>query len=154
MDEDKKYLSQEKFNEIEAELSHLKKTERKNIAERLEYAKSLGDLSENAEYHEARDQQAEVESRIQELETLIKQAVIVTKHRHTKVDIGSTVIIAKTGGDEIKYQIVGSEEADMATNKISYQSPLGAALFGHKKDETVIVTTPGGEVVYKIIEVK
>ena len=120
----------------------------------MDYAKSLGDLSENAEYSEARDKQAEIEDRISQIETILKNAVIIKKRSHSIVEIGSTVIIKKDGGAETVYIIVGSEEADMTTGKISHQSPIGNALLGHKKDDSVLIQTPRGEVTYKIIEVK
>ncbi len=148
------YLSQEKFDALQAELENLKTVERKKIAAHLDYAKSLGDLSENAEYHEARDKQADIEDRILQLEAIIKNAVIISKQKHTKVEVGSTVTIKKKGGEECQYQIVGSEEADMQAGKISYQSPIGDALFGHKKGEAVTVQTPKGQVTYEIIDVK
>ena len=154
MDTTVEYLSPEKHKDLEAELNNLKTVERKKIAEHLDYAKSLGDLSENAEYSEARDKQAEIEDRISQIETILKNAVIIKKRSHSIVEIGSTVIIKKDGGAETVYIIVGSEEADMTTGKISHQSPIGNALLGHKKDDSVLIQTPRGEVTYKIIEVK
>lgn len=147
------YLSQEKFKELEEELNNLKTVERKNIAKHLDYAKSLGDLSENAEYHEARDKQADIEDRIKQIEMILKNAVIVSKNKSSKVEVGSTVVIKKTGGTETTYEIVGSEEADMASGKISHQSPLGSALMGHDKGDKVEVDTPKGSVSYEIISV-
>ncbi len=154
MDTTNEYLSQEKYDELTIELNHLKTVERKKIAEHLDYAKSLGDLSENAEYHEARDKQADIEDRISQLESMLKKAVIIAKYTHTVVEIGSTVTIQKKGGPEVIYQIVGSEEVNIQTGKISHQSPTGLALLGHKKADEVMVQTPKGEVKYQIIEVK
>lgn len=154
MDTTAEYLSQEKYKELEAELNNLKTVERKKIAEHLDYAKSLGDLSENAEYSEARDKQAEIEDRISQIETILKNAVIIKKRSHSIVEIGSTVIVKKEGGVETVYIIVGSEEADMATGKISHQSPIGNALLGHKKDDSVSIQTPRGKVEYRIVDVK
>lgn len=148
------YLSQEKYNELEVELKNLKTVERKKIAEHLDFAKSLGDLSENAEYHEAREKQAEIEDRILQIEAILKNAEIVSSHGHSNVEVGSAVTIEKAGGEKKEYNIVGSEEANMVLGKISHQSPLGGALLGHKKGDTVSVLTPKGEVSYKIIEVK
>lgn len=154
MDSHKEYLSQEKFDQLKEELIRLKTVERKEVAERLEYAKSLGDLSENAEYHEARDQQADIEDRIKQVEEMIKNVAIVTEKHGQTVDIGSTVVIKKDGGAEGTYVIVGSEEANMLAGKISYQSPIGGSLLGKRKGETVSVSTPKGEVKYSILDVK
>lgn len=149
------YLSKEKFKELEGELQHLKTVRRKEIAESLEYAKSLGDLSENAEYQEARESQAKTEDRIMVLENLLKSALIVDEQRHSATaDLGSTLTIQKKGEKgTIKYIIVGSEEADMKQSKISNESPLGSALLGKKKGDTVTVRTPRGEQQYTIIEI-
>lgn len=154
MNQDKFFLSQEKYEELKSELDQLKTVERKRIAEHLEYAKSLGDLSENAEYHEARDKQADIEDRISNLEAILKKSEIVNHRTGSIATIGSRVSISKDNGNQQSYTIVGSEEADMANNKISYLSPLGEALLGKKKGETCTIKTPKGEVIYKIIEVK
>ncbi|OHA59496.1 MAG: transcription elongation factor GreA [Candidatus Vogelbacteria bacterium RIFOXYD1_FULL_46_19] len=149
------YLSQEKHDELNDELNHLKMVERKHIAEQLEYAKSLGDLSENAEYHEARDKQADIESRISEIEQILKSAIIISGVTPKgKVSIGSTVVVKKDGGAESKYIIVGSEEANTLEGKVSHHSPLGLALLDKKKGEEVEVTTPRGKVKYSIIDIK
>ena len=129
---EKEYLTQEKFDEFKKELSQLKNVRRKEVAESLEYSKALGDLAENAEYHEARDMQATIEDRIIKLEDLLKNAVIVSDHVSTgSVNIGSTVTVEKDG-KTIVYTIVGSEEADVMTNKISVRSPFGKAILGKK----------------------
>jgi transcription elongation factor GreA len=154
MDSQKEYLSPEKFEELKAELHQLKTVERKEVAERLEYAKSLGDLSENAEYHEARDQQADIEDRIKLLEEMLKRVVLMTDKHGQIVEVGSTVVVQKDGSSELTYKIVGSEEADMPAGKISFQSPIGGALLGRRKGETVSVATPKGEVNYSILDVK
>lgn len=154
-DENKEYLSKEKFEELQKELDSLKSLRRKEIAERLEFAKSLGDLSENAEYHEARQEQAETEDRINQLETIIQNASIIHKSKGDVVAVGSTVVVNKgTKKDSITYKIVGAEETNTAEGKISYKSPIGEALVGKTKGESVTVDTPGGEVKYKIIDVK
>ena len=154
MDSTTEYLSQEKYDELTKELEQLKTVERKKIAEHLDYAKSLGDLSENAEYHEARDKQADIEDRIQQLELILKNAEIIAKHDHTIAEVGSVVTVVKNGQDTISYQLVGSEEVDINAGKISHQSPIGSALLGHKKGDAVTVTTPKGNVDYKITNVK
>lgn len=149
------YLSKEKFAELQTELGELKMTRRKEVAERLEFAKSLGDLSENAEYHAAREEQAEIEDRINQLENLLKTSQIMAMHHSLVVEIGSTLTVEKQGdGKKSKLTIVGSEEADVASGKISGQSPLGLALLGKKKGEEALVQTPKGKVNYKIVSIE
>lgn len=155
MSEEKEYLSREKYQEFEKELEHLKSVRRKEIAESLEFAKSLGDLSENAEYHEARQEQAETEERIAKLEMMLKNAVITEKHKGGVAGIGSTLTIQKTGEKtERRYQLVGSEEANTKEGKISNKSPLGEALIGKSKGDRVTYETPGGIVEVKVISVE
>lgn len=152
---EKEYLTQEKFNELQMELHDLKTVKRKEIAEHLEHARSLGDLSENAEYHEAREDQAQVEARILQLETILKNAVIVKHASGDIVEIGSEVVVTKEGENTPNtFTLVGSEEADISVGKISHNSPLGGALFGKKKGETFEFQTPKGTVKYKIVDVK
>jgi len=155
MTTDTQYLTNEKFAELEKELEHLKTDRRKEVAEQLEYAKRLGDLSENAEYHQAREEQAVVEDRISRLESLLKNAVIAKKGGSDVLTVGSTVRLVKGGENKsYVYTIVGSEEADMAQGKVSNMSPLGSALLGHKEGDTVRVTTPKGVVTYEVSSVK
>lgn len=149
------FLTKAKFEELKAELEHLKTVRRKEVAESLEYARSLGDLSENAEYQEARDMQAAIEERIQHLEQVIKEAKIVT---HTKkgdvVGLGSEVTIKKEKeSTKLKYTIVGSEEANIHEHKLSYLSPLGEALMGKSKGDSFAFSTPNGQQNYKVLEV-
>ncbi len=152
MSDSKKYLTSEKLSEFTKELSFLKTERRKQVVESLEYAKKLGDLSENAEYNEARQQQAEVEDRINHLENLIKSAFIVDSNGGDTVSIGTSVKIQKDNDKEIKeYKIVGSEESDMSSGKISNLSPLGSSLLGKKKGERVTVMTPKGAVSYTLL---
>ena len=154
MSDAQQYLTSEKMQEFTKELNVLKTEKRKQVAENLEYAKKLGDLSENAEYHEARQEQAEVEDRINHLENLIKTATIVDEKHGDVVSIGSTVKVQKEGEKDVKeYKIVGSEEADMAHGKVSNLSPLGSALLGKKKGEKVSFTTPKGKAVYTLISI-
>ena len=152
---EKEYLTQEKYNELQAELHDLKTVKRKEVAEHLEYARSLGDLSENAEYHEARDDQAKTEARILQLETILKNAEIVKHVSGDTVEVGSKVTVQKEG-DSVKSEfiLVGSEEANITLGKISHHSPLGAALFGKKKGESFEFQSPRGTVKYKIVDVK
>lgn len=156
MSEVKQYLTSEKLQEFRKELDFLKTDKRKQVAENLEYTKKLGDLSENAEYHDARQIQAEVEDRISYLENLIKTAVIVDGGTASggMVSIGSTVKVQKEGESVAKeYKIVGSEEADLAQGKVSNLSPLGAALLGKKKGEKVSINTPKGKIGYTLLSI-
>jgi transcription elongation factor GreA len=155
MDTETQYLTTEKFEELRKELAYLKAERRKEVAEHLEYAKRLGDLSENAEYHQAREEQAEVEDRVSRLENLLKNAVIAKQTGGDVATIGSKVTIERNSDERsTTYTIVGSEEADMAQGKISNLSPIGSALIGRKKSDNITVTTPNGSVEYTIVEVK
>jgi len=148
------YLSEEGLEKIKQELHELKTKKRQEIAARLEHAKTLGDLSENAEYQEAKEEQSLVETKIAELEEIIRQAVVIAKgHRLDEVSIGSTVIVKSEAGEET-YTIVGSEEANPAEGKISNESPLGRAFLGHKIGEVVKVKTPGGMMEFTITEIR
>ncbi|MCF7815596.1 MAG: transcription elongation factor GreA [Candidatus Pacebacteria bacterium] len=149
------FLTQEKFEELKKGLEHLKTVRRKEVAESLEYARSLGDISENAEYQEARDMQAAIEERIQYLEQVIKEAKIIA---HTQkgdvVGLGSGVTIKKEKEEgSHTYTIVGSEEANIHDHKLSYLSPLGEALMGKAKGDTFTFETPGGKQTYTVLKV-
>lgn len=148
-------VSQEKFDELVKELEHLKTVRRSEIAKSLEYARSLGDLSENAEYQEARELQAATEERIRRLEELVKHTAIVTDNKKkNEVGFNSKVSIKREGSDEMhEYTIVGSEEADMRVRKLSHISPLGAALMGKKKGDIFTFETPAGKQTYTIEKV-
>ncbi len=151
---DENLLTQEKFDELKAELEKLTTVTRKEIAENLEYARSLGDLSENAEYQAARELQAATEERIRRLEHIIKSAVIVSEKKKGTVGFGSTVKIKKKGEKEDHtYTIVGSEEADMRQRKISHLSPLGEAMMGKKKGDSFTFSTPSGRQEYTVVEI-
>lgn len=148
-------ISQEKFEELTKELDELRTVRRREVAEQLEYARSLGDLSENAEYQEAREMQAAVEERIGKLESILKNAKIVRGHKSDVVGMGATVQVQKVGGDDKhSYTIVGAEEADIINGKVSYHSPLGAALLGKKKGDEFSFHTPRGTQKYKILKVE
>lgn len=148
------YITEEKRQALLVELADLKGPKRKEILQTLEYAKSLGDLKENSEYHQAREDQGKLESRIVQIEQILQVSQTVKGGGGDVVEIGSKIIVVKDGTkDEKNYVIVGSEEADMANGKISNKSPLGVAFFGKKKGDTVAVTTPNGVVNYKIIGV-
>ncbi|MFP4022578.1 MAG: transcription elongation factor GreA [Candidatus Paceibacterota bacterium] len=151
----KEHLTKDKYEEFKQELEHLKTKRRKEVADQLEYARSLGDLSENAEYHEARDLQAQVEDRISKLETMLQNVEIISDKYSEKVVVGSTVTVQRQGEKEKQeFRIVGSEEIDTDTGKISFYSPLGEALIGKKKGDEVVVNTPRGEVKYTVINVE
>jgi transcription elongation factor GreA len=151
----KDYLSKEKYEELKSGLDILKTTKRKEIAQDLEFAKALGDLSENAEYHEAREAQAALEDRISQIEDVLAHAQIIETHHSDKVEIGSVVHV-KTSNSKVEkvYTLVGSEEADSSTGKISFKSPVGEALLGKKKGDKFKFCTPAGEVEYHIISIE
>lgn len=149
-------MSQEKFEELTHELDGLRTTRRKEVAEQLEYARSLGDLSENAEYQEAREMQAAVEERISKLESILKNAKIVKAAKSDGIGMGSMVSVKNLSkeGDAHSYTIVGAEEANIIQGKVSYHSPLGAALLGKKKGDEFSFQTPRGTQKYKILKVE
>jgi len=147
------YLSKEKKTELQNELLEAKTSKRKEILEALEYAKSLGDLSENAEYHQAREDQGKLEERIGYLETLLEESLVIEKTDSDIVEIGSFVKVKKSDGEEKEFTIVGQEEADFPNGKISHGSPIGEALMGKKKGDEIIVHTPKGDTKYKITKI-
>lgn len=150
---DKQYVTKEKLEELKQELADLKGRKRIEVGERLKRAKELGDLSENSEYFEAREEQAQVETRIGELEDMIKNAEIIEKSTSTSnVSIGSTVEVEK-GGQKMKLTIVGSNEANPEAGFISNESPLGRAFLGKKAGEKVLVSVPKGKVEYLILSI-
>ncbi len=154
MDQTADYITEEKRKELLVELEDLKGPKRKEILASLEYAKSLGDLSENAEYHQTREDQGKLEERIVHIEKILQSSQTFTRHKGDIVEVGSKVIVQKEGtGEEKTYIIVGSEEADMVKGKISNRSPFGEALFGKKKGNNISFKTPSGMVNYKILNV-
>ena len=154
MRQDGNYITEEKRQALLAELKDLKGPKRKEILENLEYAKSLGDLSENAEYHQVREEQGKLEERIAKIERILETSQTVKGGGGDVIEIGSRVVVQKEGiKEEKKYVIVGSEEADMTNGKISNKSPFGKALFGKKKGDKVSFKTPNGLVDYKILDV-
>lgn len=149
------YITPENKKELEAELENLRTGRRKEIKEQLEFAKSLGDLSENAEYHQAREDQGKNEDRIAELEHILQNAEVVSKKNHSKVDVGAKVTVKKEGEkNNREYLIVGAEEADIFEGKISYLSPLGLALVGKAEGDKIVVESPNGKINYSIISIK
>ncbi len=148
------YISQEGLEKLKEELLQLKTLERQSIAERLEKAAALGDLSENAEYQEAKEAQSLNESKIAEHEEMLKNIVVIKKPTGTDVVQIGSVVVVEHSGKEITYTIVGSEEADPIAGKVSNESPLGKAFLGKKRGELFEVKTPGGSMMYKIKEIK
>ncbi len=158
MTDETNYLSKEKFDELTAELEHLKTVRRREIAEQLEYARSLGDLSENAEYEEARNLQAASEDRVRSIEEQLSHVRIIEHSKGGKsnaVSLGNIVTIQKQGEkEEHIYEIVGSAEANMQEHKISHLSPLGSALMEKKKGDVFSFDTPKGSQKYKVVNIK
>ena len=151
----KVYLTNEGILEIEEELNHLKNVKRPEIIKALKDARALGDLSENADYDAARDEQAKVEGRITELEKLLETAELIEKRDTDKVGLGTTVkIVYEEDDDEEEYRIVGSKEADPSNNKISNESPLAKAIMNAKVGDTCVVESPNGHYNVKILEIK
>ncbi|HBB56555.1 TPA: transcription elongation factor GreA [Patescibacteria group bacterium] len=145
------YLSREGLDKIKNELQELTTVGRKNIASRLEYAKSLGDLSENSEYKEALESQRFLEEKIARYQDVVNRAVVVEKPTGTSVQVGSTVKVKKEGDKDMKtYIIVNKEEANIASSKLSYDSPLGKELIGKKKGDKIKIETPSGDVSYSV----
>jgi transcription elongation factor GreA len=147
------YLSKEGREALRLELDELIAVRRPEIAQRIHDAKEHGDLTENAEYEDAKNEQAFVEGRIIQLETLIKNATIIDENHSTDhVQIGSTVSVESTDGTET-FTIVGSTEAKPAEGRISNESPVGRALLGRKKGDKVVVKVPAGDFTYKITSI-
>jgi transcription elongation factor GreA len=148
-----KYFTPEGLEKLKNELRALKTEKRAEIAERLKKAISYGDLSENADYSEAKEQQAFIEGRILELDALIKNAKIVSKNlRAGWVQVGS-VILVKTDGTQEKFKIVGAEEASPMQGKISIESPLGIAFLNKPEGAIIKVSAPQGDIKYKILKI-
>lgn len=144
-------ITEDGKKELEAELEQLK-GRRGDIADKIAEARDYGDLSENAEYDAAREEQGLVESRIAEIEDILMNAEIITGGSKTKVGLGSSVEL-KTGSKTVNYIVVGPVEADPLEGKISNESPIGEALFGKKVGDTATITTPKGEVSYEIVKI-
>ena len=152
----KQMYTKQGYQDLIDELKYLKLTRREEIKEQIAVARGFGDLSENAEYDEARNEQAKVEARIQELEALIENAEIIdeTNMDVRSISLGSVVkLYDEDFEEEITYNIVGSNQADPLEKKISDQSPIGRALMGKKAGDTVTVTAPAGELHFKVLEV-
>ncbi len=150
------YLTQKGYEEMMKELGHLKNKRRREIAKEIGRARELGDLSENAEYHAAKEQQAHVEKKIAELELTLSRATIIENIglKADEVSIGAMVVVKDMGSkEESTYQLVSEEEADITSGKISVTSPVGEALMGHKVKDTVKVNVPAGILKLKITKI-
>ena len=157
MEDKEVLLTQEGYNKLEEELNMLKTEMRSEISDRIKTALGYGDLSENSEYDEAKNAQEQNENRIAELENKLRYAKIIdSKKIDTEtVQVGNTVkVLDKEFDEKIEYTIVGSTEVDVASNKISNESPLGMALLGAKRNQVVEVDAPAGKIKYKILSIK
>jgi len=153
----KNILTYEGLKKYESELEELKVIKRQEVAQKIKEAREQGDLSENAEYDAAKDEQRDIEARIEELEKLLKNAEVVDEDEVDidKISIGCKVIILDVEfNDELEYKIVGSTEADSLKGKISNESPVGKALMGHKVGDIVEVETQVGAIQYKVLEIQ
>lgn len=143
------YLSPEALAKLRAELQELKMVRRREVAAKIDAAKELGDLSENAEYHSAKDELAFIEGRIKEIEEILKNVEIITEGPSESIRVGSTIEVESRGTTKT-YKIVGSNEADPIQGMISNESPLGNAFLGHRQGDSVEVTTPAGVQMYLV----
>lgn len=150
------FLTSDGAKRLKQELDHLKTVEREALAKRLRAAIQEGDLSENADYSKAKEDQGFLEGRIQELEFLLKNAIIVEapKSGFNQVEVGARVTVMEEGYDPETFMVVGAKETDPSQGKISNQSPVGKALMGKKAGEIVSVETPAGSFVYKILKIE
>lgn len=156
MSDKKVVLTYEGLKRMEDELENLKTIRRKEVADKIKEARGQGDLSENAEYDAAKEEQAEIEARIAQLEKMLRNAEVIDEEEVSDdvISIGSKIKILDVEFDEeLEYVIVGSAEADPLSGKISNESPVGKTLLGHKKGESVMVETPGGETEFKILDI-
>lgn len=155
MSDDKKYLTAEGLEKIKNELSYLKTARRKEISAKIEDALKLGDLSENAEYHEAKDEQGLNEAKIRELDEILNKAELITETNGSKkcVSVGCTIEVKIDGGNK-KYTIVGPSEANPSQGLISNESPIGQAFLGKKIGESISVEAPVGVIKYKILSIE
>jgi len=148
------YLTAEGEKKLKAELAELKGPKREDLAQRLRSAIQMGDLSENADYHKAKEDQAFLEGRIQEIEAILRSATIIEKPRGDVIAVGSTVTVQEEGFDPETYYVVGAREADPRHGRISNESPIGSALLNHKAGDVVEAATPGGKLRFKILKVE
>lgn len=149
-----KILTKEGYQKLAAELKDLKEIKMPEIIDRIEKAKEMGDLSENAEYQEAKDTQGFMAARIAEIEATLKSSIIMDEETGNKIGMTTKFSAKDSTGKEREFQLVSFNEADPLSGKISIESPLGSAFYGHKKGDKVEVETPRGIVEYKVIEIK
>ena len=156
MDEKETILTPEGLRKLEEELEFLKTVKRKEVAERIKQSKEFGDLMENSEYEDAKNEQAFIEGRILTVEGMLRNAKVINDHdvRSDVVTVGSTVHLADEAGEQLTYTIVGSPEADPRRDRISNESPVGRALLGKRRGETVTVKAPAGTIRYTIRAIK
>jgi len=150
-------LTAEGLRKLEEELEYLKVTKRKEVAGRIKEAKDFGDLTENSEYEDAKNEQAFVEGRILQLEAMLRNAKVIDNNdvRRDRVTVGCTVVLQDLGnGEKLSYMIVGSAEADPDRDRISNESPVGKALLGRKKGEMVEVRVPAGTIRYSVLDIQ
>jgi transcription elongation factor GreA len=148
------YLTPEGEKKLKAELAELTGPRREELAKRLRSAIQMGDLSENADYHKAKEDQGFLEGRIQEIEAILRMAVIVEKTNSDVVTVGSHVTVQEENFPPESYSLVGAKEADPRNGKISNESPIGSALMDHKVGDVVVAETPGGQVKFKILKIE
>ncbi|NMB61035.1 MAG: transcription elongation factor GreA [Chloroflexi bacterium] len=153
---DKVYLTADGVKKLEEELEELKGPARTELSKRLKAAIEQGDLSENADYSKAKEDQGFLEGRIQEIENMLKNYIVIDERQRSNgtVEIGATITIQEGRDEPETYYLVGPAEADPAQGKISFQSPIGSALLDHKIGDEVRVSAPGGDMVFKIIDIK
>lgn len=153
---DKVYLTAEGVTKLEKELEELKGPARVELSKRLKAAIEQGDLSENADYSKAKEDQSFLEGRIQEIENMLKNYVVIDDRQRSKgtVEIGATVTIQEGSDNPETYYLVGPAEADPAHGRISFESPIGSALMKHQVGDAIKVSAPGGDLVFKIIDIK
>ena len=148
------YLTPEGAEKLRAELKELTGPRRDELSQRLRSAIQMGDLSENADYHKAKEDQAFLEGRIQEIEAVLRTAVVVEKTHSDVVTVGSTVTVQEDNFDPETYYVVGAKEADPRKGKISNESPIGRSLMDHKVGDTVEAETPSGKIKFKILKIE
>lgn len=155
MENNETLLTEEGYKKLQEELAYLKGPRKMEVAEKIKQAREYGDLSENSEYDEAKNEQALLEAKIAETEAMLRSAKIVAKVSTSSVGIGTTVkLYDYEFEEEIEYHIVGATEIDVAQSKISLESPVGKALFGKRKDDEIEVQVPDGVNKYKILDIK
>ncbi|MCL5410359.1 MAG: transcription elongation factor GreA [Patescibacteria group bacterium] len=148
-------ITPEGLEKLKRELDELKNVKLKEVAVRIKDAKDLGDLSENAEYHEAKNEQAFLYGKALDIEQKIKNATVISKPKGESLTVcAGCKVIVNSSGDKMEFEIVGSDESDPVNGRISIDSPIGSALFGHKKGDTVSVLAPVGETNYKILSIE